>query len=40
LSATGWLLPRPRVWMFCGCMPMPASALATLCARRSDSCWL
>ncbi|MNH19070.1 hypothetical protein D3C79_787950 [compost metagenome] len=40
LSATGWVLPRPRVWMFCAGMPIPISVLATLCARRSDNCWL
>ncbi len=40
LKATGWRLPRPRVSMFSCFMPVCANTVATLLARRTESCWL
>mgnify|MGYP006199588119 CR=1 FL=1 len=39
-GATGSLLPSPRNWMFSSFIPTVVNTLATLLARRSDSCWL
>ncbi len=39
-DATGWLLPKPRSWMFSSFIPTLVSTVATLLARRRESCSL